>query len=315
MKAFFVAAFACLLATSSLADSAGTVPPADISTRDLQVTDFPRLKELAPNIYAYEGLLSLPGGVAFTTVSLIVITTNGVMVVDGQGDVWQTKLMIENIQKLTSQPLKYVVVASDHGDHVNGNAAFKAAYPDVVFISSPVSQKRLANSETPPTQTVDDERTIHMGDTEIRILSLGPAHTGGDLVAYLPESKIMFLGEVYLHGVFPAMRSAHPVQWIAAIEKAQAMDVSWYVPGHGFIDDAATMRRDLEAFRKSIEYVIAEVERLHALGLSCASPADCLAAGSANWGPYGDWTGSSMQGPFAITTIYEGIKGGLQTVQ
>ncbi len=311
---FVVAALAGALIVPSFArGDAGAVPSADIAVSGLHLVDFPRWQELAPNVYAYEGMHPPgPAGGAINTVSLIIVTTDGVMVVDGQNDVWQTKLMIESIKKLTSQPIKYVVVASDHPDHVGGNAAFAAAYPDAVFISSPASQKKLADSDTPPTETVADERTIRMGGTEIQLLYLGRAHTGGDLAAYLPESKVMFLGEIYLRGVFPAMRSGYPSEWLGVIEKAQAMDVSWYVPGHGFIaDDAATMERDLEESRKAIVYVIEEVERLHAKGLPCESPRNCPAAEHADWGPYGDWALSSSQGPLAVAKIYEEIEGKL----
>ncbi len=57
-----------------------------------------------PNVYAYEGLHSPDkAGAIVNTVSLIVVTGEGVVVVDGQGDVPQTQLMIENISKLTDR--------------------------------------------------------------------------------------------------------------------------------------------------------------------------------------------------------------------
>lgn len=309
---FLVATLICALNVPSLALSADAVRSADISKRNLKESDFPRWQELAPDVYAYEGLHSPDrDGSIVNTVSLIVVTTDGVTVVDGQGDVPQTKLMIENIRKLTPQPIKYVVIASDHIDHVGGNAAFRDAYPDVVFIASPVSQKTLAQKAHPSMETVSDQRTIRSGATDIQILNLGRAHTGGDLVAYLPESKVMFLGEVYLRDVFPAMRSAYPTEWLATIGKAQAMDVSWYLPGHGFVDDAASMKRDLEEARKAIVYTIAEAKRLHAAGLSCESPAVCPAAQKADWGPYAGWALSNSQAPLAIVKVYQEIEGRL----
>jgi glyoxylase-like metal-dependent hydrolase (beta-lactamase superfamily II)/2-keto-3-deoxy-L-rhamnonate aldolase RhmA len=301
-----------LFSLVSLVSVANAFPSADIAARGLQEVDFPRSQELAPGVYAYEGLHSaLPDGTVFNTVSLIVVSNDGVMVVDGQGDVWQTKLMINYISDLTTQPIKYVVVASDHGDHVGGNAAFKAAFPDVTFISSPASQLNLSGTSTPPEQTVADERRLTMGETEIHILDLGRAHTGGDLAVYLPDSKVLFLGEIYMRGLFPAMRSAYPGEWLAAIEKAQAMDVSWYIPGHGFIDDAASMERDLETYRQSIAAVIEESERLHAAGVSCESPSACAAADQANWGQYENWTATNNQAPFAIKRVYQQIDGTL----
>lgn len=312
-RGFLAATLACALLTSTLADGSQAVPSADISKRGLKVSDFPRWQELAPGVYAYEDLHAPDrNGVSVNTVSLIVVTDEGVVVVDGQGDVPKTQRMIDNIRKLTPQPIRYVVVASDHIDHVGGNAAFKAAYPDVVFVSSPVSQRNLSNTANPPTELVTDERTLRLGGTAIRILNLGRAHTGGDLAVYLPGSKVLFLSEIYLRGVFPAMRSAFPTEWLETIEKAQAMDVTWYVPGHGFIDDAAAMKRDLEEFRKALAYVIAEARRLHDAGLPCEAPDNCAAAREANWGVYADWALRDSQATLALARVYQEIEGKLR---
>jgi glyoxylase-like metal-dependent hydrolase (beta-lactamase superfamily II) len=219
--------------------------------------------------------------------------------------------MIDNIRKLTPQPIKNVVIGSDHGDHVGGNAAFKTAYPDVVFISSPASQKTMAKNENPPTQTVADKRTLRMGKTDIEILNLGRAHTGGDLVVYLPQSKVLFMSEVYLRDVFPAMRSAYPSEWVATIERAQALNATWVVPGHGFIDDPATVKRDMDDARKALVYVIAEAKRLRAAGYPCESGANCPAAEHANWGPYDGWAMRKSQAPVALAKVYQEIDGKL----
>ncbi|HEY4366662.1 MAG TPA: MBL fold metallo-hydrolase [Steroidobacteraceae bacterium] len=308
----FVATLICASSLSLPAFGAEAARSADISKRNLKPSDFPQKQELAPGVYAYEGLHAPDAdGTYISTVSLIVITTDGVTVVDGQGDVPQAQQMVDTIKKLTSQPVKYVVIASEHGDHVGGNAAFKAAYPNVVFISSPVSQRNLANNPNPPTQTVADKRTIRMGKTDIQILNLGRAHTGGDLAVYLPKSKVLFLSEIYLHDVFPAMRSAYPTEWVATIKKAQAIDAKWYVPGHGFVDDAATLKSHLGDALKATAYVIDEAKRLHAAGEACESPKNCPAAQKANWGPYSDWALRSSQAPIAIWKVYQEVEGKL----
>lgn len=306
-----LAAAACTLIHAPFALGAQVVHSGDIAKRGFQKSDFPLLKELTPGVYAYSGTLGPMNGVTITTVSLIVVTPEGVAVIDGQDDVPQTQALIDTIKKLTSQPVKYVVVASDHSDHVGGNAAFKAAWPDVVFLASPVSQKRLAQTAHPPTEAVMGRRTISLGKTDIQLLNLGRAHTGGDLVAYLPASKVLFMGEIYLHQVFPALTTAYPTEWVEVIKKAQAMDVSWYVAGHGFIDDAATMKHDLQESLQALEYVIAEGKRLHAAGVACESRANCLAVQKANWGPYAEWTLRDQQAPIALSKVYEEIEGKL----
>jgi glyoxylase-like metal-dependent hydrolase (beta-lactamase superfamily II) len=302
---------ACVLVFPQLILGAEAKRTADIAERGLSTSDFPRLKQLVPNVYTYADLLNA-GGIMLTTVSLIVVTEEGVVVVDGQDNLEQGRAMIAAIKGITSQPIKYVVIASDHSDHVGGNAAFKEAYPDVVFVSSPVSQKVLADNANPPTEVVADKRTLHLGNTEIQILNIGRGHTGGDLVAYLPESKVIFLGELYLRYVFPAMITAYPSEWVETIRKAQSMDVSWYVPGHGFVvDDAATMKMGLEEARKATEHVIQEAKRLHAAGFACETENNCPAAQHANWGPYSDWTLFPLQAPRALARVYMEIDGKL----
>lgn len=297
-----------------------SVSNGDIAKRGLKVSDFPRWKQLAPNIYSYEGVHAPdPEGRVINTVSLIVIGSDGVLVADGQGDVAQSQAMVDNIRKLTAQPVKYMIVASDHIDHVGGNAAFKKAWPNIVFVSTPISQRNLAKNENPPTEIIADRRAFKVGDIDVQVLNLGRAHTGGDLAVYLPESKILFMSEIYLRGVFPAMRSAYPTEWVEAIKKAQAMDVSFYVPGHGFIDDPATMKRDLEESRKAIVAVIAEVKRLHDAGVPCVvvppqpgqKPAMCEAAQKANWGLYADWGLMSSQAQLAVVKVYQELEGKL----
>src|SRR5206468_10909515 len=62
-----------------------------------------------------------------TTSSLIFVTPDGVLVGDGQGSDLATQKLIDEIRKLTNQPIKYLVNASPHGDHTNGNHLFKGA--------------------------------------------------------------------------------------------------------------------------------------------------------------------------------------------
>lgn len=305
-----------LFATPAFAQSK-PVQTGDLATRGLSEKDYPQVKELAPGVYSYEaaGPADPPG--LMTTNSLIVVTSAGVIVADGQGNVPASERMIAEIKKLTPQPIKYVVVCSDHGDHTGGNAAFKAAFPDVVFIASPVSQKALEKSAVVPTETVSDKRVLDLGGKQVEILNIGRAHTGGDLVVRVPAGKVLFLSEVYFHRLFPAMRAGFPSEWEAAVRKAQAMNATWYIPGHGFVDDAATLKAELEEARKAIARAISEGKRLHALGLACPPrvrgqpPAACPANDKADWGPYADWTLHGTEPPIALSRVYQEIEGKL----
>ena len=114
------------------------------------------------------------------------------------------------------------------------------------------------------------------------------------------------MSEIYLNRIFPAMRSAYPSEWVGAIEKAQAMDVHVYVPGHGFVESPAILKEELETFRKAIVQVIAEAKRLRAAGLD----ADAAAA-QAKFGDLETWSLRESQGATAIRRVYLELDGKL----
>lgn len=285
---------------------------ADPYARGYTDEDFPRVQELAPGVYSYEQLRSA-GEERFTTVSLFVVTDDGVLVADGQGSVEETQRMIDHIAEITDQPIRTVVVSSDHGDHTAGNSAFPR---DAEFLAHPTSAAALEameenrSDDAPPvrlaTRLVEDRAVLEMGDLEIQVLFLGRAHTGGDLVVYLPDEKIMFMSEAYLHRIFPAMRSAFPSEWVEMIERAQAMDVDVYVPGHGFVDDPSILEEELEVFQGAIRAVIEQARTFHEDGYDLAD-----AQAQAMFGDLEEWSLRSSQGDRALQQVYAELNGEL----
>ena len=265
--------------------------------RGFKLSDFPRTVKLAENVYGYEEIRQ-PG---FTTVSMFVVGNDGVLLVDGQGSADATKKLLDAIAKVTPKPVKWYVAGSDHGDHTAGNAVLPK---DITFIVSPFSKAQM-KLDVPAMS--GDRQVINVGGIEVQALMLGRAHTGGDLVVYLPKQKILFMSEVFLNRVFPAMRSAYPSEWLAVINWALQMDVDRYVPGHGFIEEPKASREELIEYQKAMRAVIAEVNRLHKLGLSADD-----AAKQADWGPYKEWFLVEQQGPIAVRKVYEEIEGKLK---
>lgn len=281
--------------------------------RGLSLSQFPRTIELAANVYGYEEIRQ-PG---FTTVSLFVVGDNGVLIADGQGSPAATQAMLDAIRKITDKPVRWYMVGSDHGDHTAGNSVLPR---DIAYIVHPNSRSQMqrdaANPKrpptappvvVPPTAMEGSSATVKVGDIEVQALFLGRAHTGGDLMVWLPTQKILFMSEAYLNRVFPAMRSAYPSEWVAVIDKALAMDVDRYVPGHGFIEEPKASREELVAYRDALKAVIAEASRLHAAGLSVET-----AAAKADWGPYTEWFLRDQQAPIAIRRVYDELEGKLK---
>jgi glyoxylase-like metal-dependent hydrolase (beta-lactamase superfamily II) len=290
------------------------VRTADPIKRGLQLSDFPRTINVADNVYTYEDFHAGPE--KFTTTNMFVVTDAGVLVADGQGSPAETKGLVDAIAKITPKPITTVVIASDHGDHTAGNASFPAG---VHYIIHPNSKAILDKQAAAPNARADawklpadaelvaDKKTLTLGREQIQILFLGRAHTGGDLAVFLPREKILFLSEIYLNRVFPAMRSAYPSEWLKALNRAEAIDANIYIAGHGFTETGPVSREELHNYHHAMEAVIAEATRLYKAGL----PLD-QAIKEANWGEYASWTLASSQGPIAVRKVYEELSGKLK---
>jgi glyoxylase-like metal-dependent hydrolase (beta-lactamase superfamily II) len=227
--------------------------------------------------------------------------------------------MLDRIRRVTQLPVRWYVVGSDHGDHTAGNSVLPK---DIQYIIHPTSRAQLVRDSAaavasagrsgqaprevvvPPQALVGDRETIDLGGITVDVLFLGRAHTGGDLMVHVPSEKILFMSEAYLNRVFPAMRSAYPDEWVRMIDRALAMDITRYVPGHGFIEEPSVSREELVAFRQALVAVTAEAKRLHALKLS---PEDAVKA--ANWGPYQDWFLAESQALVAIRRVFDQLDG------
>lgn len=276
---------------------------ADPAVRGIPLSAFPRLVPLGDGVYGYEEIRQ-PG---FTTVSLIVVGRDGVLIADGQGSPAATQTMLDRIRAITPLPIKWYVVGSDHGDHTAGNSVLPEG---ITYVVHPRSRAQLQRDSAaapasrrvivPPRAMTGDREVIDVGGRTVEVLFLGRAHTGGDLHVYVPDLQLLFMSEAYLNRVFPAMRSAYPREWVQVVDRALAMDrVAHFIPGHGFIESPAVSREELVAFRDALRAVIAEAERLHAAGVPVED-----AVTQANWGPYAGWFLAEQQGPIAVRRVY-----------
>jgi cyclase len=298
--------------SSAQAPTDEVVRTADINVRGLKRSDFPRVQRLADNVYVYSGLQQRTDiEMEFTTNNLFVVTSDGVLVADGQINEADTKQLLAAIARVTPLPVRQVVIGSDHNDHVGGNTAFPAG---TTFIAHPTSKavieerNRTSAVKLPvPQDTVSDRKVLRLGGTEIQVLFLGRAHTGGDLSVYLPRENILFMSEAYFNRLFPSLYGGFPSDWVAALRKAEAMNAAVYVPGHGFIDSPRVLKEELVNFRQSVEKVVAEGYRLHRAGVPLAR-----APRSAILGPFGYWTRAAQNLPEALGRVYAEAAGELK---
>jgi len=305
-----------VLLTAGSAPQSPVVRTADPIKRGLALTDFPRTLKVTDNVYTYEDFHAGPE--KFTTTNMFVVSSEGVLVADGQGSPAETKGLVDAIAKVTPQPIKYVVIASDHGDHTAGNVSFPAGVTYIVHPTSKAILDKAADAAAKAGREpvwrlpanpvlVSDRHSLKLGSENIDVLFLGRAHTGGDLAVSLPRQKILFLSEIFLNRVFPAMRSAYPSEWVKALDRAEAIKPDIYIAGHGFTETGPVSREEFGAYRKALNAVIAEATRLHRAGV----PVD-EAVKQVNWGEYASWTLASSQGPIAVRKVYEELNGQLK---
>ena len=203
-----------------------------------------------------------------------IVTGGGVVVVDALGSPTLAEEMIAEIRRVTSQPIRHVIVTHYHADHFYGLQAFKAIGASVVahraageYLNSDTAQRRLAASReelfpwidertrlVAPDRWLDQQDTVlRVGTHEFQIRHVGPAHTPEDLVVYLPSRGVLFAGDMVFRGRIPFVGQSDSRQWIESLSRLIEFKPKIVVPGHGAVStDPAT---DMELTRDYLAYL------------------------------------------------------------
>jgi glyoxylase-like metal-dependent hydrolase (beta-lactamase superfamily II) len=133
----------------------------------------------------------------------------------------------------------------------------------------------------PPSTTFDGELTLRVGDREVRLIEVGPAHTLGDTLVYVPGDRVIFTGDILFHGGHPIMWAGPVGNWIRACDRILGLDVEPVVPGHGPITD----KHGVKEMKGYWEYLSREARIRFDAGLSPLEAAhDISFADYAAWG-------------------------------
>lgn len=171
--------------------------------------------------------------------AMFVVTSAGVIATDpiGYGRPTGGQTYLDEIKKVTSQPVKYVIYSHHHFDHIAGGKAFKDA--GATFIAHKRAQERLAAVKDPhtvmPDEVVGDGgRTVTLGNTTLELIYLGLNHSDSTLLMRLPKDKIVFAVDFISVGSVPGrgMIDSYPLEWEESLEKVIAMDWDRLIPGH-----------------------------------------------------------------------------------
>ena len=96
---------------------------------------------------------------------------------------------------------------------------------------------------TPPTETFRDRMTIKVGDKTVELIEVGPAHSLGDALIYVPEDKVVYTGDILFNEGTPIAWYGPIARWVNACNIILDMDVDVVVPGHGPIATKEDVRR------------------------------------------------------------------------
>jgi cyclase len=108
----------------------------------------------------------------------------------------------------------------------------------------------------PPSATFDDNMVVRDGEQEANLMWLGPGHTDGDIIIFLAQKKIAFLGDLFFNRAIPNVQEARMLEWIKTLKETLKLDANKFVSGHGAIGS----RKDVEAFLRYLEEIKTLVE-------------------------------------------------------
>jgi cyclase len=267
------------------------------------------LHELGDGLFAY---LQPDGGWGWSNAGLI--TAGGTsLLVDTLYDLHLTREMLDAMAPvLSGNPLDAAVNTHSNPDHCFGNEllpsateiyASAAAAAEMGELSPGLLQSLVSTPGMPaelaefvelafgpfdfegitlrlPSKTFSGRLELSVGDRPVRLIELGPAHTGGDTIIHVPDAGVVFTGDLLFIDGTPIVWASLS-NWIAACDRILSLEASVLVPGHGPVTDASGVR-DVRRYLRFIQ--VAARERFEA-GMDASAAADDIDISEfADWG-------------------------------
>jgi glyoxylase-like metal-dependent hydrolase (beta-lactamase superfamily II) len=206
--------------------------------------------------------------------AMFIVTKAGVIATDpvAYGRPNGGQQYVDEIKKVTDQPIKYLIYSHVHFDHIAGGKAFKDAGARIVAHKNATARlKTLKDPNTPvPDESVGDKgRTIKLGDTSLELKYVGPNHSDSTLVMRLPKEKIIFLVDLVPVGGFPGrgMIDFYPLEAEASLKQILAMDWERMIPGHpGAPGGRLGTKQDVQNLLTLLQEASAEIKTLAQAG-------------------------------------------------
>jgi glyoxylase-like metal-dependent hydrolase (beta-lactamase superfamily II) len=250
------------------------------------------LHELDHNCFAY---LQPDGGWGWSNAGLIVGDGQSLLV-DTLFDLQLTSRMLDSMSAHTDgAPIESLFNTHANGDHCYGNSEVRDRWSDVDIIASAATAAEMpdvppsmlaALNQAPgdigdlfrsffgdfafdgielelPTTTFTGRHVVDVGGRHVELIEVGPAHTNGDTLAYVPDARTVFTGDILFIGGTPIVWAGPLSNWVAACDLMLDMDVDTVVPGHGPLTDKAGVRE----VRDYLQFVDIEATGRHSAGI------------------------------------------------
>ena len=263
------------------------------------------LHETGNGIYAY---LQPDGGWGWSNAGLIVDSGESLLV-DTLFDAVLTQEMLDvmaDASGVKADMIDTVVNTHANGDHTHGNGlctkaeviASEASAREMESVT-PNMMKAFMDSadalgetgtylkevfgpfdftkvaEKLPTRTFNGALTLTVGNKAVELIEVGPAHTGGDVLVYVPEDRTIFTGDILFIEGTPLMWAGPVANWIKACDAIIDLDPEVIVPGHGPLTDLKGVR----AVQDYLRYIQREARARFDAGLSVREAALDIALG------------------------------------
>ena len=268
------------------------------------------LHELGDGLYAY---LQPDGGWGWSNAGLISAEGTSLLV-DTLFDLKLTRDMLSAMRPITDEnPIGQAFNTHGNGDHWFGNGLLPNGIPIIASTraiedmraSPPAAVDALFNhvdlgpefeafakrtmrkfdfasvTERLPTESFGTDRVLDVGDRPVRLLELGPAHTSGDSVAYVPDADVVFTGDLLFIEGTPMMWAGPVSNWLLACDRILELGATTIVPGHGPVTDAS----GVNDVKRYLTYVRDEARRRFDAGIDDRAAADDIdIADFRDWG-------------------------------
>ncbi|MBX9833740.1 MAG: MBL fold metallo-hydrolase [Burkholderiaceae bacterium] len=255
----------------------------------------------------------------------IIIGDDAVMVIDTQATPVMAQDVIRRIREVTDKPIKYVLLSHYHAVRVLGASAYGAEHiiasedtRDLIVERGQFDKdseigrfprlfqnvESVPDGLTWPTMTFNKKMTLWLGSVEVQLLQLGRGHTKGDTVAWLPQEKILFSGDLVEFDATPYAGDAYFKDWPQTLDNLAALKPEKLVPGRGAaLQTPEQVQAGLAGTRAFISDLYESVKASAAQGEDLRKVYE---AAFAKLQPkYGHWVIFNHCMPFDVTRAYD----------